>query len=90
VTEPLLEALSRAAAALEEGDPEAAATALDRAAARAQELERSGARLPPGDLERAVALHAACAAAADRAGARLLGAIGTAGRTARALDAYRR
>jgi hypothetical protein len=86
----LVEALGAAVAALEAGDPQAAAAALTRAGAARQELEASGQALAPAELARARALFGACEQAAARFQSSLGVALGLAGRSQRARSAYER
>ncbi len=86
----LLEALASASAALEAGDPSSASAALARAEAARDRMVASGTELSPEELGRARALHAACGAAAERVKVSLSRALGLAGRSHRACDAYRR
>jgi hypothetical protein len=88
--QPLLDALAEAAAALEASDPERAADTLGRAVDLSAGLEREGRLLPAADRERALRLHAACEQAAVRCQSALAASLQNAGRSTRALDAYRR
>jgi len=86
----LLEALAEAAAHLEALDPEGAAASLGRAVEVTAALESEGRLLDPSDRQQALRLHAACEQAAGRVQAALAASLESAGRSARALDAYRR
>jgi hypothetical protein len=85
----LLEALAEATAALEAVDPEGAAAILGRAVALAAALEASGQLLAPATREQALRLHAACEQAAGRVQAIVAASLECAGRSTRALAAYR-
>jgi hypothetical protein len=83
-------ALSATAAALDSGDPLAAAEASARAARACAELEAAGARLAPELLTHLGALQERCQATAGQAMARLGAELSTAARSSRASAAYRR
>ena len=90
LADDLAQALGATAAALDAGDPVAAAAAMDRASAARRELEASGRSLSPGERERAQALFADCQRAAGRFQASLGLALERVGRSQRARSAYRR
>jgi hypothetical protein len=85
----LAEALAEATAALEAGDPIAAAPAAARAARICEEARASGARLDAGEVAALGRAQSRAAAAADGERLRLKGALGRASSARRAADAYR-
>lgn len=84
----LEQALAALAAALDAGDPTAAAEASDRAARCCAALDGAGTRLSPEALARARALHDRCLAAAEKAVAGMGDRLAAAARSWRASTAY--
>jgi hypothetical protein len=85
----LAEALAEASAALEAGDPVAAAPPAERAARICEEARASGARLDTEEIGAVGRAHARAARAAGSERERLAGALGRASSARRAADAYR-
>jgi len=86
----LLASLSEASCALEGGDPAGAAAALELAVRACGEIDGAPARLDAASLSEARRLLAACVEAAGVTRARLLESLEHAGRSRRAISAYRR
>jgi hypothetical protein len=83
-------ALNAAAVALDAGDTAGAAEGSLRAARACAELEASGGAPDRDALQRALALHRRCSAAAEQTMERLVGELQVAARSRRASDAYGR
>jgi hypothetical protein len=86
----LEQALAATAAALEAGDPEAAALASGQAAAASAALVAAGTSLAADALARVRALQARCEAASTAVQKKLAGELDVASRSRRAADAYNR
>ena len=84
----LLRSLEQAATAMELGEMEAAAAAMDAVAAACQATQAAGVRLPEGELKRAKELFARCQLVAERTQEDLLASLLQSARLRNASRAY--
>src|SRR5688572_8195134 len=85
----IVRGLEAAALALDAGDAEAAAEALEAVSAACDEANASGEQLTPEELARAAPLHARCLQAAEQAGNGLVASLLQSAKLRSASHAYK-
>src|SRR5688500_8686267 len=85
----IVSGLEAAAHALDAGDTEAAAIALEAVSAAGEQAQASGERLTPEELGKAGPLHAHCLRAAEQAGDGLLASMLQSAKLRSASHAYK-